>query len=82
MGKDMELWVRVVTQPLGLAGFGLFLLFWFIARAKKNKERVWFSRLAAGAVIFALVGGLFLAYVRTGSLRGACSTNKLMMFIK
>src|ERR1019366_4327209 len=55
-------WTKVVTQPLGLAGFGLFLFFSFVAGVRRNDERLWLSRAAAILAVLALFGGLFLAY--------------------
>lgn len=57
-------WTKVVTQPLGLAGFALFLVFGYLARAKRNDERRWLSPVAVAVAAVALAGGLILAYVQ------------------
>jgi hypothetical protein len=55
-------WTKVVTQPLGLAGFALFLIFGLVARVKRNDERRWISFVSIVMAVVALVGGLGLAY--------------------
>jgi hypothetical protein len=59
----LHAWIQVVTQPLGLAGFALFLVFGYVAKVKKDDERRWLSRAAVALAIIAL-GGLILAYVQ------------------
>jgi hypothetical protein len=55
-------WVKVLTQPLGLAGFALFLIFQLLGRKLKAYERRWaFVAMVAMSVI-CLLGGLGLAY--------------------
>ena len=61
----MSEWAKVVTNPLGLTGFALFLVFAYLARAKRIDERRWISPIAVAAAVVALVGGLLLAYVQT-----------------
>lgn len=58
----MSEWTKVVTQPLGLAGLALFLVFGYLARATKNDARRWLSPAAVGLALIALVGGLLIAY--------------------
>jgi hypothetical protein len=53
---------KVVTQPLGLAGFALFLIFGLVARVKRNDERRWIFPVSLVMAVAALVGGLGLAY--------------------
>jgi hypothetical protein len=60
----MNAWIQVVTQPLGLAGFALFLVFGYVAKVKKDDERRWLSRAAMALAVIALAGGLILAYVQ------------------
>lgn len=59
----MNDWTKVVTNPLGLAGFALFLVFSVLARVKRQDERRWLSPLAMTAAFVALLGGLAIAYV-------------------
>jgi hypothetical protein len=61
----MGAWTKVVTEPLGLAGFALFLVFGYLAKLKKNDERRWLSPVALAIAAVALIGGLALAYVQT-----------------
>jgi hypothetical protein len=58
-------WTKVVTNPLGLAGFALFLVFGILAKVKRNDERRWLSPAAVGIAAIALIGGLLLAYAQT-----------------
>jgi hypothetical protein len=60
----MSEWAKVVTDPLGLAGFALFLMFGYLAKAKKSNQQRWLAPLAVCAAIAALAGGLALGYVR------------------
>ena len=60
----MTQWIRVVTEPLGLAGFALFLVFGYLAKAKSNDERRWLSPVAVALAVIALAGGLAPAYVQ------------------
>jgi hypothetical protein len=58
----MNEWVKVVTHPLGLTGFTLFLVFGYLAKAKKSKNARWLGFAAVAMAVIALVGGLALAY--------------------
>lgn len=58
-------WTQVVTHPLGLAGFALFLVFGYLAKVKRNDERRWISRAAVAAAVAGLAGGLIIAYVQS-----------------
>lgn len=61
----MQDWTTVVTEPLGLAGFALFLVFGVLSRMKTSKERRWLGPLASAMAVLALAGGLGLAYLKT-----------------
>jgi tetratricopeptide (TPR) repeat protein len=63
-GHNMTDWIKVLTHPLGLAGFALFLVFGFLAKVKKNVERRWVSQAAVTLACAALAGGLILAYIQ------------------
>jgi hypothetical protein len=60
----MQDWTKVVTEPLGLAGFALFLVFGVLSRVKRDDERKWLGPLAMAMAIVALSGGLTLAYLK------------------
>lgn len=60
----MQDWSKVVTDPLGLVGFTLFLLFGALARIKRNAERRWVVPVALGVAVLALAGGLTLAFLK------------------
>jgi hypothetical protein len=60
----MTSWSKVVTEPLGLAGFALFLIFAYLAKVKRNDNRRWLSPVAFAIATVALIGGLVVAYVK------------------
>ena len=60
----MTPWIKVVTEPLGLAGFALFLIFGYLAKAKRRDERRWLSPAAFAIAAVALIGGLIISYVK------------------
>lgn len=60
----MQDWTKVVTEPLGLAGFALFLVFGVLSRVKRDDERKWLGPLAMAMAVLALTGGLTLAYLK------------------
>jgi hypothetical protein len=66
----MSEWTKVVTDPLGLAGFALFLVFGYVAKVKQASERRWLAPLAVSAAIVTLAGGLTLSYFRTSTSAG------------
>src|SRR5205809_340171 len=55
-------WTRVLTHPLGLVGYVLFLLFGLVAGLKRRDERRWILPAALVAAGVALLGGLDLAF--------------------
>jgi hypothetical protein len=70
-------WIRVVTQPLGLAGFALFLMFTFIGRQRKKTPRAQWAFYAAACV--ALVGGLTVAYRQGSGQTNAPKTQQMQI---
>ena len=61
----MSEWTKVVTQPLGLVGFCLFLVFGYLAKVKRHDERHWLTPVAVALAAVSLIGGLTLAYLQT-----------------
>jgi hypothetical protein len=57
-------WEKVLTDPLGIVGYVLFLIFSLCAQVERKDERRWVPRVAIGFAAIALVAGLFLAYFR------------------
>jgi hypothetical protein len=55
-------WTKVLTHPLGLTGYVLFLLFGFLSRVKRKGERRWILPITLAAAGVALLGGIGLAY--------------------
>ena len=62
-------WISVVTQPLGLAGFALFLVFGYVAHTRKGKKPAWAASAAFLLATIALVGGLILGYQHVNSIK-------------
>lgn len=60
----MSEWTKVVTNPWGLAGFALFVVFKYLAKAKSSDERSWIAPVAVSLAATALIGGLAIAYVQ------------------
>jgi hypothetical protein len=56
-------WTKILTHPLGLVGFVLFLVFGLIAKIKSRDEKRWLFGALLGMSGVALLGGLCLAYV-------------------
>lgn len=63
--EDMQSWIKVVMEPLGLAGFALFLVFGFLARTGLVKGQRWLAVSAVSMAIVALIGGLGLSWVKS-----------------
>ena len=60
-------WTQVVTDPLGIAGFALALVFGVVSRVLGKNDRVTAAWIVPGAYALALlcaIGGLGLAYQR------------------
>lgn len=56
-------WTKVVTDPLGLGGFALFLFFAYIGhRRKSGQQDSWTGLASYSLAVIALLGGLILAY--------------------
>lgn len=56
----MSDWTKVVTQPIGLAGFALFVVFGLLAKTKKKPTWLVAGFFALASV--ALIGGLAIGY--------------------
>jgi hypothetical protein len=61
----MTSWIKVVTHPLGLAGFALFLVFSFLGRSRQRKKPAWLAPSAFAMAFITLVGGMVLAYLQS-----------------
>ena len=57
-------WTKVVTDPLGLAGFALSLAFGVLSTRPGTPP--WWPKAAAGLALVCIVGGLCLAYQKVG----------------
>ncbi len=58
----MNAWIKVVTHPLGLAGFALFLAFSITAKKIPARRPAWLTPLFFAMACAALLGGLVLSY--------------------
>lgn len=56
-------WTTVITNPLGLSGFALFLVFLFLAKATHRRERKRLFVLFCIMALLTLFGGFGLAYL-------------------
>jgi hypothetical protein len=76
-GAIMPDWTKVVTEPLGLTGFALFLVFGLLSRLKGKDERRWLPLFAGVLAIVALLGGLGIAFIQVerNSALSAPTTN-------
>ena len=57
----MDKWIDVVTDPLGLSGFALCLVFLLLTRLRKARSAPWVMPVFVGMAFLALVGGIWLA---------------------
>jgi hypothetical protein len=57
----MDKWIAVVTSPLGLAAFALFLVFTALAKSRVRTERTIFAVLAAVTLVSAIGIAAFTA---------------------
>lgn len=60
----MTEWTKVITHPLGLAGFALFILFLSLTKKTVYRQPRWLKVIFATMAFIALIGGLYLAYER------------------
>lgn len=72
-GGALTDWTKVITNPLGLAGFSLFLIFGFIGRLKLSQKRPWIVIVAFAMSAVSLLGGLLLAYSKASTEKTAQS---------
>jgi hypothetical protein len=77
----MAPWTKVVTHPLGLAAFALFLVFVFLGSKRRSKRPAWLSTVAFGLSAVALFGGLTLAY-RANESSGEHPPSQIMPSIR
>ena len=59
---NIDAWTQVITNPLGLAGFALFLVFGLLAKFGLKNKPGWIIAVALVMALIALVGGLSLAW--------------------
>jgi prepilin signal peptidase PulO-like enzyme (type II secretory pathway) len=59
---NIDAWTQVITNPLGLAGFALFLVFSLLAKFGLKNKPGWMVVVAFMMALIALVGGLALAW--------------------
>ena len=59
-------WMKVITHPLGIAGFALALVFGVVGRVivQKHRKNKWIEPAAYVLAAVCVVGGLALAYRR------------------
>jgi disulfide bond formation protein DsbB len=69
---DYSIWTKVVTHPLGLGGFVMFLVFVILSKVvKKGRNQTITLRVFLSLAVVSLVGGLMIAWeqvkIPTGS---------------
>lgn len=67
----MNEWAKVVSHPLGLAGFALFLVFLIVGMATGSKERRVLTGIFLVAAFLCLGGGLVFYYIQSGPPAGS-----------
>lgn len=60
----MNEWTKIVTNPLGLAGFALFVVLLLVRSKVTRTDKSLFGRALIVMAIIALVGGIGLAYLQ------------------
>ena len=60
----MNAWIKVVTNPLGLAAFALSIVLSVLAGKNRARKPAWMIGVIFAMACAALVGGLFLAYLQ------------------
>ena len=63
--EDVSSWVNVVTDPLGLAGFALFLVFGALAKIGRSRNKAWLFVAAISLAAIALIGGMILSWQKS-----------------
>lgn len=61
----MSAWTNVITHPLGLAGFALFVLLIFLTMRRASTQPVWVRASFIIMTFIALIGSLWLAHLNT-----------------
>ncbi len=59
---SIDKWIDIVTNPLGLVGFALFLVFIFLPKIVKTGGSGWVPKAAYFMALLALLGGMTLSY--------------------
>jgi hypothetical protein len=70
----LEKWISVVTDPLGLAGFALFLVFSVLGLKRRTPDASWMTASFIVLAAVGLMGGLGLAYLRSPQTGRATSS--------
>lgn len=69
----MEKWIDVITNPLGLAGFAVFLVFTALSQAGGKNRPFWLMPTFVAMALISLLGGLWLA---SSSQTDSTATNR------
>ncbi len=59
---NFDKWAEVVTHPLGLVGFALFLVFLLLAVRSRRSQGKLLNRIFATLSVVVVIGGLVIAY--------------------
>ena len=66
--NEVDKWIKVIADPLGLVGFALFLVFSLLAKTRRTPQTGWLTAGFITLAAIALLGGLGLAYLRQQQL--------------
>lgn len=62
----MTKWIEVITDPLGLAGFALFLIFLFLTKYASQTQKKQLIPVFIIAAFISLIGGVVLVWESSG----------------
>ncbi|HLC17020.1 MAG TPA: hypothetical protein VJL89_12430 [Thermodesulfovibrionia bacterium] len=61
---NVDKWITILTDPVGLTGFALFLVFSLLSKSKLKAKQKWVTPVFIVVAIAALTGGIWLSYVQ------------------
>lgn len=74
--EQWEKWIDVITQPLGLVGFALFLVFIYLPKIDPKKNLPWLPKAAYTMALITLLGGIGLAFSQSQTKKSENSPTK------
>ncbi len=74
-----DLWAMVVSNPIGLIAFSVFLIIVVFTRYSKNRTSLTMKLVFISMAITTLAGGMFVSYIQSNNLK---TSEKLMSNVK